>query len=341
MRGIKRSLVRNSAAPAKPDATEADDRQEATPPEFRRATSGAGSAWKAGAVAQAQAGLDEARQQLAQDILAGNRVLEIDPAVVTDKIGSDRRSDWMEQSDFLEFVDSIRDDGQEMPVLVWPEDPDWQPDAIDPLNLERVQFLLLAGRRRTEAARRLGRPVRAVLASQKHRTGTDDTFEMLVFRFRENDEREDLSAFERLLSIGEMYEELSQASSEKVKAVDFAKRVGVHESVVSRARAVHAAKDQILNAFKNAYELSFAELQKAMAELSGNTGAGRKRSNPKPKKLTVTRKVGSRNLAVEAIDGRLSIKTTGVKLDKSEMESLGDLIAAFLEKHRSKDEADR
>ncbi|WP_136661482.1 hypothetical protein [Nitratireductor sp. XY-223] len=341
MRGIKRSLVRKSAAPAKPDVTEVDDRQEATPPEFRRATAGAGSAWKAGAVAQAQAGLDEARQQLAYDILAGYHVLEIDPAVVTDKIGSDRRSDWMEQREFLEFIDSIRDDGQEMPVLVWPEDPDWQPDPIDPLNLERIQFLLLAGRRRTEAARRLGRPVRAVLASQKRRTGTDDTFEMLVFRFRENDEREDLSAFERLLSIGEMYEELSHASPEKVKAVDFAKRVGVHESIVSRARAVHASKHQILNAFKNAYELSFGELQKALAELSTQSGAERKSAKPKPKKLKVIRKVGSRNLAVETGGGKLSIKTTGVKLGQSELESLGDLLAEFLEKHRSKDEAER
>lgn len=326
-RGIKRSLVR----PGKPDVETQIETSgpidDATPAAFKRATSGAGSAWKAGAVAQAQAGLDEAREKLAADILSGDHIIEINPEMITDAIGSDRRSDWQDQAEFSNFVESIKENGQDLPIHVWPEDPEWVPDDIDPQNLERVQFLLLAGRRRTEAAKRLGRPVKAVIASQAKRKGAENLFEMLAFRFRENEEREDLSAFERLLSIGEMYEALSEASSSKIKAKDFADRIRVHESMVSRARSVLAAKDEILNAFKNVYDMSFQELQKALASLSDKAAPGAK---AKPKKLKVTRKIGSRNLALETVDGRLSVTTTGIKLDKAKLEGLGDLIAEYL-----------
>ena len=338
-RSIKRSLVRKAEAPTATDGPDRDEKLDAAPTVFRRATKGSGSAWNAGAIAQAQAGIDEAREDLAQNILSGDRILEIDPAMIIDPIGSDRRSDWMDQEEFLSFVESIREHGQETPIGVWPKDHDWRPDPIDPANLERVQFLLLAGRRRTEAARRLNRPVRAVIASQECRGGDENTFEMLAFRFRENDEREGLSAFERLSSIGQMYDVLSEASSEKVKAKEFARRVGVHESTVSRARAVYGSRNEILNAFKNVYDMSFRELQNAMAELAQNNATGRKKPKAKPSKLRIMRKIGARNLAVEAGDGKLSIKTTGVKLDKDSLETLGDLVARFLEEHRAKVDA--
>lgn len=326
-RGLKRSLVRPKKTDVEAQDGASDAVDTATPAAFKRATSGAGSAWKAGAVAQAQAGLDEAREKLAADILSGDHIIEIDPNLITDTIGTDRRSDWQDQTDFSDFVESIKDNGQDMPIHVWPENADWTPDPLDPENLERVQFLLLAGRRRTEAAKRLGRPVKAIIASQVNRNSAESQFEMLAFRFRENDEREDLSAFERLLSIGEMYEALSAATSTKIKAKDFAERIRVHESVVSRARSVLAAKDEILNAFKNVYEMSFQELQRALATLTEKAPASAK---SKPKKLRVTKKLGSRNLALETSDGKLSIKTTGVKLDKARLEGLGDLIAEYL-----------
>lgn len=331
-RGIKRSLVRPNKADSATQGEPEGKIDDATPAAFKRAAGGSGSAWKAGAVAQAQAGLEDAREKLAEDILSGDHIIEINPEMITDAIGTDRRSDWMEVAEFAEFVESIETHGQELPIRVWPEDPEWNPDSIDPENLERVQFLLLAGRRRTEAAKRLGRPVKAVIASQANRKGAESHFEMLAFRFRENDEREDLSAFERLLSIGEMYEALSKASSTKIKAKDFADRIGVHESVVSRARSIIAAKDEILNAFKNVYQMSFQELQKALATLTDKSSSV---SKAKPKKLKVMRKIGSRNLAIETTDGKLSVKTTGVKLDKAKLEGLGDLIADYLNTNES------
>lgn len=330
-RGIKRALVRpaKSASPFEDtDATE-DGPQVDPPSPVKKHSSGAGSAWKAGAVAQAQAGLDEAREKLAEDILEGSHVIEIDPEFLLDPIGSDRRDDWMEQEDFRSFVDSIRENGQDMPVLVWPEDPSWRPDDIDPENLERVQFLLLAGRRRREAARKLGQPVRAVIASQAGRDTAEAKFNMLVLRFRENDEREDLSAFERLLSIGQMYDELASSSDTKIKAKDFADRIGVHESIVSRARAVLDSKDEILNSFKNSYDMSFRELQEALAKLSVEKKANKK-PKAKPAKIQVKRKVGTRNLVISTQAGRLSVSAAGLNLDKQSLEGLGDVIATYL-----------
>lgn len=337
-RGIKRALVRpaKSTGPFDDGQSASDvDPIDVPPPSFKKAAGGAGSAWKAGAVAQAQAGLDDAREKLAADILSGSHVINIDPELLSDPIGSDRRDDWMEQDDFLSFVDSIRDNGQDQPVLVWPDDPNWRPDDIDPENLERVQFLLLAGRRRREAAREIGRPVRAVIATQVGRDSAEATFNMLVMRFRENDEREDLSAFERLLSIGQMYDELAMSSSAKLKAKDFADRIGVHESVVSRARTVFKAKSEILNTFKNAYEFSFQELQKALASITEAKASSQK---PKlgTKKITVKRKIGSRNLSISTQAGKLSISAAGLNLDKKSLEGLGDLIAAYLAKYGPK-----
>lgn len=337
-RGIKRSLVRPNKTAVEmeaPSDRDTPDLADATPTAFKRATGGAGSAWKAGAVAKAQGDLDDAREKLSADILSGTYVIEIDPDELDDPIGSDRRDDWMDQDAFLDFVRSIEEHGQDMPVLVWPKDPNWRPDELDPENLERVQFLLLAGRRRREAARKLERPVRAVIASQEGRDGVEATFNMLVLRFRENDEREDLSAFERLLSIGQMYDELSTSTKTKVKAKDFAERIGVHESIVSRSRAVFKSKKEILSAFKNAYEMSFRELQTALASLAGekNTSA---RRELKSKKISVMRKIGSRKLSVSTQAGKLSVNAAGLNLDKERLEGLSDVIVAYLQEHGSK-----
>ncbi len=338
-RGIKRSLVR----PTKPTEPEIDsqtfaegkDHIDATPAAFKRAAGGSGSAWKAGAVAQAQGDLEHARDKLVTDILSGSHVIEVDPSMLSDPIGSDRRDDWMEQDDFQSFVDSIKDNGQDMPVLIWPKNPEWRPDEINPENLEHVQFLLLAGRRRREAARKLGRPVRAVIASQDGRGGAEATFNMLVMRFRENDEREDLSAFERLISIGQMYEELSVSTDKKIKAKVFAERIGVHESLVSRARAVLKAKVEFLTTFKNVYDMSFRELQEALATLTGEQ-KNRAKPTTKAKKISVTRKVGSRKLVVSAQGGKLSVSALGLNLDKQSLDGLSDVIATYLQEQESK-----
>ena len=151
---------------------------------------------------------------------------------------------------------------------------------------------------------------------------------MLFLRFRENEERENLSPFERLVSIGEMYETLA-SGEDKLTAVAFAKKIGVHESLVSRARSVFAAQDQILNAFKNVYDMSFRDLQGALASLE-RVNTSKPKPKAKPSKLTVKRKVGKRNLSATSVDGNLSIKVAGVPIDQERLEKLGDLVASYL-----------
>ena len=309
------------------------------PEPFQRSPAGAGSAWRAGALAQTQASLEQNREKIAQDILSGRLELAISPNLISDPLGTDRRADWIVQDAFKSLLRSIEVNGQDTPILVWPKDETWAPDPLNPTNVEGVEFVMLTGRRRHAVAEQLGLPLRAVLAPSDKREGVTGKFEMLFFRFRENEEREDLSPFERLFSIGEMFETLS-ASTEghELTAVSFAERVGVHESIISRARAVFRSRDAILNTFKNVYEMSFRDLQNALSTVSDEKQANLK-AKSKPKKLTVTRKVGNRKLSITSINGKLSVSAAGLKIDKKGLEGLGDVIADYLQKHRPDNEA--
>ena len=63
------------------------------------------------------------------------------------------------------------------------------------------------------------------------------------------------------------------------------------------------------------------------------------KAKSKPKKLTVTRKVGNRKLSITSINGKLSVSAAGLKIDKKGLEGLGDVIADYLQKHRPDNEA--
>lgn len=296
---------------------------------------GSGSAWKAGALSDAQTLLNEKRAGMAQDIIHGRYELELTIEQIRDEIGSDRRDDWQDQDAFKSLYDSIEKNGQDTPIQVWPVDPNWQPDALDPTNCSGVQFFLITGRRRYAIASKLGRSVRAVLVPPDKRGSSDDQFEMLFLRFRENEERENLGAFERLLSVGEMFERCELANpDEKITAVGFATMVGVHESHVSRGKAIYKARDQILHTCKNVYELSHRELEKVVATLS-EAPKTKSKEAAKPKKIAITRKLGNRNISVSTQGGKLSISASGMDLDRQGLEGLGDVVAAYLEKQGS------
>lgn len=295
---------------------------------------GAGSAWKAGAAEQNKAALSRARQKIVDDILGGQHELSLSADQVVDRLGSDRREDWQKQEAFVSLKESIQANGQDTPIQVWPSDPDWQPDPLNPEDVSGVSFDVITGRRRHAIALLLGRPLRAVLASPEKRGSEDEEFELLFMRFRENEERENLGPFERLLSIGEMFENLKGSSGGNVTAVSFAKRIGVHESIISRGRAVFRDRDAILNKFKNVYDLSFPELQKAVASLSDKANAASKAPKKAPK-IVATRTLGSRKLSVSVQAGKLSVSAAGLNLDKGSLEGLSDVIATYLQKHGS------
>ena len=292
---------------------------------------GSGSAWKAGALSDASQVLHTERNQVVERILTGRHELEIDPNQIVDVIGSDRREDWRDQEAFDKLKESIEKNGQDTPIHVWPADPNWRPDEREPENIQGVQFNLMVGRRRHAILRDLGRPVRAILASQDKRGSLEERFETLFMRFRENEERENLSAFERLISIGEMFERLQEATpDEKISATEFSQRVGIHNSAVSRGRAVFAHKNEILHACKNVYAISHRELEQVLNDLSGKPSKPTKRKSAKPKKLTVQRKIGTKKLSLVEQGGKLSVSASGLKVDKQTLEGLGEVIAKYL-----------
>lgn len=298
---------------------------------FKPRVGGSGSAWKAGAQAETQTLLNEKREQIANDILHGRHELELSSDQISDELGSDRREDWRDQQAFAALSNSIENNGQDTPIQVWPADPNWRPDTLEPVNVAGVPFLLIVGRRRHAILLQLGRPIRAILADPEKRGTSDDVFEMLFMRFRENEERENLGAFERLLSVGEMYERFDLANpNKKITAVAFAKQIGVHESHISRGKAVYTIRKEILHACKNVYDLSHRELEKVVADLS--TGPQIKAKSPeKPEKVTITRKFGDREMSVFSQSGKISISSTGMNLDKQALEGLSDIVATYLQ----------
>lgn len=345
-RTLSSSVLKGQAL--KKDAVE-DRSDDAKKPESAEASSiastsgvkprlgGSGSAWKAGALSDASQILTAEREQVVDRIISGRQELLIDPDQIVDIIGTDRREDWRDQEAYASLMKSIEKNGQDTPIHVWPADPSWRPDDREPENVKGIQFHLIVGRRRHAISKALGRPVRAILVPQDQRGSPEEQFEMLFMRFRENEERENLSAFERLVSIGEMFEQLRSADSgKKLTAVEFANRVGVHESMVSRGRAVFSTKDEILHACKNVYDLSHREVENLLNGLNNNGKKTAKPKSKKPKKLSVQRNIGSRKLSVTGQGGKLSVSATGLNLNEEVLNGLGDVIAEYLKTHGSK-----
>jgi ParB family chromosome partitioning protein len=91
-----------------------------------------------------------------------------------------------------------------------------------------------------------------------------------------------------------------------------------------------------LHACKNVYSLSHRELEQVLSKVSGKAPKSEKKKPAKPKKLTVQRKVGTKKLSVTGQGGRLTVSAAGLALDEEILNGLGDVIAEYLEKHRSK-----
>jgi len=332
---LKKKLVKNDAEgdaiKDEMDPTSSTEPQSEPTSGIKPRLGGAGSAWKAGALSDAGQILKSERQLVVERIMLGQQELQLNADQIIDKLGTDRREDWRDQESFQKTKTSIEQHGQDTPIQVWPEDPDWRPDEREPTNVDGIKFELIVGRRRTAILEALGQPIRAILVPQRRRGTNEEQFELLFMRFRENEERENLSAFERLVAIGEMFEGLQSANpDDKLTAITFAKRVGVHESVVSRGRAVFNAKDQILHACKNVYSLSHRELEKVLNDLSDKVSRKSKKKPTEPQKLMVQRQIGSKKLSLTGQGGKLSVNATGMNMDKKTLEGLGDVIAKYL-----------
>lgn len=123
---------------------------------------------------------EEARA-LRQALEEGERVVSLDTTLISSSFVSDRLSEEdRDDEDFAALMESIREGGQHAPILVRPH-----PEKPD-------HYQVAYGHRRLKAARRLGRPVKALV-----RPLSDD--ELVLAQGKENAERRNLSFIERAL----------------------------------------------------------------------------------------------------------------------------------------------
>ncbi|APG94197.1 plasmid partitioning protein RepB [Sinorhizobium americanum] len=123
---------------------------------------------------------EEARV-LREALTQGERIVALDPALVEASFIEDRLTDGeVDDPDFLALVESIRENGQQSPILVRPH-PEKQ-----------GHYQTAYGHRRLKAVRRLKLQVKAIV-----RPLTDD--ELVLAQGKENAERRNLSFIERAL----------------------------------------------------------------------------------------------------------------------------------------------
>lgn len=134
---------------------------------------------RSGAVKAMGASLERLASQAraAEDIATGTAVAELDPGLIDGSFVADRVSDVTDPT-FEALIESIRDSGQQVPILVRPH----------PRETDRYQIAY--GHRRVRAVAALGRRVRAIVQDL-----TDA--QLVVAQGKENLERRDLSYIER------------------------------------------------------------------------------------------------------------------------------------------------
>jgi ParB family transcriptional regulator, chromosome partitioning protein len=170
---------------------------------------------------------DEARA-LRQALDEGEHVVALDTSVIDASFVSDRLSDQeKDDPDFLALVESIRDSGQQVPILV----------RRNPANQERFQVAY--GHRRLNAAKRLGIQIKALV-----RPLSDD--QLVLAQGKENAERRNLTFIERALFAKALAERrfdrkvIGDALS--VQKSELSRLIQVAESVPDRfARAIGPA----------------------------------------------------------------------------------------------------
>jgi ParB family chromosome partitioning protein len=153
--------------------------RDASPPEGRHIQPTLGTRGAVGAMSRSLEMLSaehDAAKSINAKLANGQAVVEIDPTLIDASIVPDRMQGPDE--DHAALVESIRTNGQLVPILL-------RPHPRDP-----SRFQTAYGHRRVRALTELGRPARAVVKQM-----TDD--ELVVAQGKENGERTDLSFIER------------------------------------------------------------------------------------------------------------------------------------------------
>ncbi len=283
------------------------------------------------------------KDELRQGIREGRLAVRIPTSQIDDEMGSDRVDGWADDAEFDALLADIERRGQLQPVQVECRSTEWLPlglagdepveaseaSADDPDGVGNRRFTLIAGRRRLEACRRLGRPVLATIAFRVTESGAGQ----LVDRFLENRMRADLSPFERLRSIGEL-----AASGIAANDTELSTLIGVDRGTISRGRRVFENASR-LEAIIDVRTATRDEILDAIARLDGQAVGGEKPAE-KPRRGRIvatrmlTRKVGSTTVVVKRGPRGVSFSMAGGKLDDQIVEQALDAVAQVLASNR-------
>jgi ParB family transcriptional regulator, chromosome partitioning protein len=178
----RKDQLKNMFQPA--DAPDEARETSVTPP--ARTTSGAVKAMGL-SLGGIQREIEEARQ-LKDALIEGERIVELDPALIDPSPYTDRLSDGAHNDEeFASLVESLKESGQQIPVLVRPH------------TKKHGRFETAYGHRRIKAARELDIKVRAIVRPL-------DDGALLLAQGKENAERRNLSFIEKSLFVHGMLE---------------------------------------------------------------------------------------------------------------------------------------
>lgn len=122
--------------------------------------------------------IEQENERLRTELRGNNRIVELNPDQLTPSFVVDRFAQSLEGPALAELVASIRENGQQIPILVRP----------DPAK--NGSYQIAYGHRRWRACQQIGRPVRAIIADLDDR-------QLVIAQGKENAEREDLSFIEQ------------------------------------------------------------------------------------------------------------------------------------------------
>ncbi|QDL94945.1 hypothetical protein FDP22_24100 (plasmid) [Paroceanicella profunda] len=293
------------------DATIPEDHATPLPEDTPRGAMG--GMWAGSAMNLLRKRIETTHGSLVEGILNGTVALELSPEQIEDVAGSDRVGDWAGDEAFDALVANMKRRGQTQPIRVRPRDPDWSPDADDPLRTGDV-FVVQSGRRRIEACRRLGRKVIAILSTERGDAALADLEE----RFHENTMRQNLSGFEELLSVGLIAESLRDLSQE-----DIAGRLGVSQNDISLGLSCVNLRDRILAEVdvattpKRAYRAIIPRLRRGESLAPPPTPQGAKGAFT----------AGGLRVEVESAKSGLVLKVRGAQLPERDLDRLAERVA--------------
>jgi len=258
-------------------------------------------------------GLREENQRLKSERAAGILVLRLDPKRVrpTRFINRDERAFLESDPQFINLKDSLRSNGQEHPIRVRP--------AADDSGFE---FEIVSGHRRHRACLTLDAEMEggfALLALLDGRAS--ESRDLVLKMYRENEERADLSAYEK----GKMFQQWL-AEGVFAEQGELAAAIGVSDATVTKYLQVAELPSSVLAAFADPRDIAVRwshDLAKALKTNRAKVEDAAQRltnSSPRPEAGAVartliasadptreSRSTASREQAIK-IDGRVALR---------------------------------